>query len=205
MIETVRARLTLWYVSVLAIALIAVAVLIYVLLARALYVRVDEAVVAAVQIASTSLANDLMEGQDYADAARSTAGELSSTRQMVAIYDAGGRLLAEGGRDADLELTLPLLTSIPGEAVLFETVVESDDDDRHRLGMRRVTISEGGDYILVLGSPLESLDQELASLRRIIGYMVPLVLIIAGFGGWFLARRGLAPVMSMAVRAQQIG
>src|SRR5688500_6979744 len=102
-----------------------------------------------------------MEDQDYEDAARSTAGELSSTRQMVATYDAGGRLLAEGGRDADLELTLPLLSSIPGEAVLFEIVVQYDDDDRHRLGMRRVTIPEVGDYILVLDIPLESLAQEL--------------------------------------------
>jgi heavy metal sensor kinase len=205
MIETVRARLTLWYVSVLAIALIAVAVLTYVLLARALYVRVDEAVVTAIQIASTSLANDLMEGEDYEGAARSTVGEISSTRQMVAIYEAGGRLLAEGGRDADLELRLPPLTVIPRDAVLFQTVIESDDDDRHRLGMRRVTIPGRSDYIVVLGSPLESLDRELGSLRRIIWYIVPLVLVIAGFGGWFLARRGLAPVTSMANRAQQIG
>jgi heavy metal sensor kinase len=205
MINTIRTRLTLWYVTVLAAALIAVAVLIYVLLARALYVRVDEAVVAGVQIASTSLANDLMEGQDYADAARSTAGEISSTRQMVAIYDASGRLLAEGGRDTDLELTLPPIAAIPEQDVLFQTVVESDDDDPHRLGMRRVRLSGAGDYIVVLGSPLESLDEELASLRRIIGYMVPLVLVIAGLGGWFLARQSLSPVMSMADRARRIG
>ena len=41
-IESVRGRLTLFYVSVLAAALIVVGTLIYVLLARALFVRVDE-------------------------------------------------------------------------------------------------------------------------------------------------------------------
>ena len=49
--------------------------------------RVDEAVVAGIQIVSISLANDQREGQDYADAARSTVAEVSSVRQMVAIYD----------------------------------------------------------------------------------------------------------------------
>ena len=86
-IESVRARLTLWYVSVLAAALVLVGVLIYVLLARALYVRVDANLQAAVRIAMTSLSNDLAEGQDYQDAARSTAAELSSSEQMLAIYD----------------------------------------------------------------------------------------------------------------------
>ena len=205
MIETVRARLTLWYVSILAAALIVVAALIYILLARAMFVRVDEAVIAGVQIAITSLANDLKEGEDLATAARSTVGELSSTRQMVAIYDGSGRLLAEGGRDSDLDLTLPPLSAIPENDVLFQTVYENDDDDRHRLGMRHVAMGGAVEYVVVLGSPMESLDEELASLRRILAYIVPIALIIAGFGGWFLARRSLSPVVSMADRARQIG
>ena len=59
MIETVRARLTIWYVAALAAALIMVGGLIYVLLARALYVRIDENLAAVSRIAMTSLANDL--------------------------------------------------------------------------------------------------------------------------------------------------
>ena len=78
MIETVRARLTIWYVAALAAALIMVGGLIYVLLARALYVRIDENLAAVSRIAMTSLANDLAEGQDVADAARSTAASRSN-------------------------------------------------------------------------------------------------------------------------------
>ena len=103
MIETVRARLTIWYVASLAAVLIMVGGLIYVLLASALYVRIDENLTAVSRIAMTSLANDLTEGQDVADAARSTAAELASSQQMLLIYDAGGALLAEEGRDDDLE------------------------------------------------------------------------------------------------------
>src|SRR5688572_20210148 len=101
-IETVRGRLTAFYIIVLAAALLIVGALIYVLLAQALYARIDDNLHALVQITTTSLTNDLAEGQDVADAARSTAAELSSTQQMLAIYDEAGQLLAEGGRDDDL-------------------------------------------------------------------------------------------------------
>ena len=203
-IESVRGRLTLFYVSVLAAALIIVGVLIYVLLARALYVRVDENLQAGVRIAMTSLSNDLAEGQDYQDAARSTAAEQSSSQQMLAIYDQDGRLLAESGRDGDLEIALPSVAAIPDGEELLQTVLESDGDDRHRLAFRRVSMPPS-EYIVVVGADLEPMDEELEFLRGILGYIVPIALCLAGIGGSFLARQSLLPVVSMADRARKIG
>src|SRR5688500_18343505 len=184
-IDTVRGRLTLFWVAALAAALLVVGGLIYVLLARALYTRVDESLRAVVQVAATSLANDLAEGQDVADAARSTAAELSSRQQMLAIYDDAGRLLAEGGRDDDLTIALPAVESIPTDDAMLQTVIEEkDDDDRHRLALRRVTIlPHNARYIVVAGSSLEPTDEELASLRQILAYVVPIALVLAGIGG----------------------
>jgi two-component system, OmpR family, sensor kinase len=205
-IDSVRGRLTLFWVAVLAAALVVVGGLIYVLLARALYHRIDDNLRAVVQVAATSLANDLAEGQDYADAARSTAAELSSRQQMLAIYDRTGRLLAEGGRDDDLEITLPDLGTVPGDEILLVTVVEAkDDDDRHRLAIRRASIPpEDTPYLIVAGSSLEPTDDELESLREVLAYVIPIALLLAGAGGWFLARQGLAPVAMMAERARSI-
>jgi hypothetical protein len=87
-IESVRGRLTAFYIAAVAAALVIVGGLIYVLLARALYARIDDNLQALVEITATSLANDLAEGQDLRDAARSTAEELASQQQMLAIYDA---------------------------------------------------------------------------------------------------------------------
>jgi two-component system, OmpR family, sensor kinase len=207
MLDTVRARLTLWYVSLLAAILVVVLVMIYLLLARALYVRFDDSLQAVVQVAKTSLANDLAEGQGVDDAARSTAAELASRRQLLAIYDGRGRLLGEAGREDDIVVPLPPVHEIPtdGEASLM-TIVEADDlDDRHRLALRRVTIPPGVEYVIVVGGSLESIDEELESLRGILGYVVPLSLVVAGIGGWFLAGRSLSPVVSMADRARRIG
>ncbi len=204
--ETVRARLTAWYVTALAAMLLVVGGLIYLLLARALYTRIDDSLQGVMQIAMTSLANDLAEGQDTEDAARSTASELAS-RQMLAIYDAAGQLLAVEGNEDPLAFSLPAVDTIPTDDVLLLTVGEvKDADDRHRLALRRVTILPSGTkYIVVVGNTLEPTDEELESLREILAYVVPIGLIIAGFGGWFLARQSLFPVVAMADRARKIG
>lgn len=206
-IESVRSRLAVFYVVVLGLVLLVVGSLIYVLLARVLYARIDESVLGTVQIATTSLGNDLAEGQDLADAARSTAAEISSPQQMLAIYDATGQLLAEGGRDDDLQIQLPPLDSIPVTETLLTTVVEErDEDDRHRIGWRRITLAPyDATYIVVAGSSLEPTDEELEALQSTLAYVVPIAMLLAGLGGWFLAHRSLAPVVAMAERARQIG
>lgn len=205
--ESVRARLTLWYVSVLAAILVVTIAVIYILLARVLYARIDDTLHAVVQIAQTSLTNDLNERQDAADAARSTAEELASRQTMIAIYDGRGRLLAEAGREDDVAILLPPIADIPLDRDLLQTIVEVDDlDDRHRLAIRWVHIDAfETEYIIVAGTSLEPTDEELESLRGILVYLVPLSLIVAGIGGWFLAGRSLSPVVSMADRARQIG
>jgi heavy metal sensor kinase len=207
MVDSVRGRLTVFYVSALAAALLVVGGLIYVLLARALYSRIDDNLQAVLEIATTSLSNDLAEGQDVKSAARSTAAELSSRQQMLAIYDRDGLLLAEAGRGRNLEIPLPGPDTIPTDGTALLTVAESrDDDDRHRLGIRKVTIApQQTTFIVVVGSPLEPTDEELESLRAILAYVVPLALALAGISGWLLARHSLSPVVAMAERARRIG
>jgi heavy metal sensor kinase len=203
-IESVRGRLTLYYVSVLAAALIIVAALIYGLLARSLFVRVDENLEAGVGIAATSLSNDLDEGQDFEDAARSTVSEQASGALWMMVYDGSGRLLAEGGRDPDLLVALPPFDTIPDTGAVLQTAFERDGDDRHRLAFRKVVLPSAL-YIVAVGVDLEPMDEELLFLRRILAYVVPIALAVAAAGGWFLARQSLSPVVAMADRARRIG
>ena len=126
---------------------------------------------------------------------------------MLAIYDTNGRLLAEGGRDDDLEIALPDASTVPAHDAMLLTLVEAeDDDDRHRLAIRRVSIPPAGTpYLVMVGSSLEPTDEELESLREVLAYVIPIALVLAGAGGWFLARQSLAPVATMAERARHIG
>jgi hypothetical protein len=163
MIESIRGRLTLWYVSALTVALAISGIAIYVLLARALEDRVDGNLRALIAIAATSLSNDLAEGQDVEDAARSTASELASAEQMLAIYSPSGQLLAEAGREPDLAISVPAEGVAADQEPYMFTAAESDEpDDRHRIAVQHVTLKPSGvEYIVMAGNSLEMSDDEL--------------------------------------------
>src|SRR5688500_1881388 len=104
MLNTVRGRLTLWYVSALALILVTFGVSVYVMLSRALHRRVDEALRSTLEISTTSLTHDAQEGQSSQSAAQSTAAELSHPQQAMMIFDDAGRLLAEHPYEEDLHI-----------------------------------------------------------------------------------------------------
>jgi len=208
MFESVRARLTLWYVSVLAIVLIAFCLGVYALLSRALYARVDESLVALLEITIKSLTNDIDEGQTIEGSAQSTVAELFNPQQAIAVFDGSGQLLAENTSGEDFHPRLPDLASIPDNDVLLYEVPEKADrtDDFHRVAVRRAYVSgKRLPYIIMINQPLDPIEDELELLRRILYYTVPFALLMAGLGGWLLARKSLTPVVDMAERARRIG
>lgn len=207
MINTVRGRLTLWYVSALALILLLFGVAVYVLLSRALHRRVDQALASTIEISITSLNHDTQEGQSPQSAAQSTAAELSNPQQAMMIFDDRGQLLATHEGEEELQIQLPDRATIPDAGVYLYTVsAGANAKAEHRIALRRVTIPPAGTrYIILASQPLKPVADELESLRDILYFSTPIVLLLAGFGGWFLARQGLAPVTAMARSARQIG
>lgn len=207
MIDTVRGRLTLWYVSALALILVLFGISVYVMLSRALHRRVDEGLRSTIEISITSLTHDTQEGQSPQSAAQSTAAELSHPQQAMMIFDDRGQLLATHPGEEELQIQLPDPATIPNTDVSLYTITNGGNkNSNHRIAMRRVTIPPAGTpYIIVASQPLKPVEDELESLREILYFAAPVVLLMAGFGGWFLARQGLAPVTAMARSARQIG
>src|SRR5688572_25080312 len=95
LLDSVRVRLTLWYVSVLALVLIVFSVALFALFARALQQQIDESLLAVIEVTINSLSNDLEEGQTHTSAAHSTVTELFNPQQALAVFDHSGKLLAE--------------------------------------------------------------------------------------------------------------
>lgn len=207
MIQTVRWRLTLWYMSVLALVMVAFSFTLYALLSRALYNRMDTGLRAVIEISIRSLSNDLEEGQSRESAARSTVAEISNPQQAIAIFDVSGQLMAENNPDEGFPLRLPNPESIPEDDASVYTVVEDDDDEdeRHRVAVRRARFPMSETSFIVLASqPLEEVEEELESVRQPLIAAGFLSLALAGIGGWFLARKSLAPVVAMAGSARRI-
>jgi len=207
MIDSVRGRLTLWYVSALALMLVAFSVILYVLAARALYQRLDDGLRSLIEVSTKSLNNDAEEGQSYQNAAQSTAAELSHFPQVLLIFDVGGKLLTDNHPEDDFPEKLPELSLIPDNEPRFYTIAEEDDDgDRHRIAVRSVSISPANRrYIILASQPLDVVEDELEALRQPLYFAGPVALLLAGLGGWILARKSLKPVVAMAESARRIG
>ena len=81
---------------------------------------------------------------------------------------------------------------------------EGGADDLHRVGVKRVNVAASRvPYVILINQPLDPIEDELDLLRRILYYTVPFALLLAGLGGWLLARKSLAPVVDMAERARR--
>jgi two-component system, OmpR family, sensor kinase len=83
---------------------------------------------------------------------------------------------------------------------------EDDDDDEHlRIAMQRVVITPSRTgYVVVAGQSLEPVEDELESLAEILWYVVPIAVVVAGIGGWAIARHMLLPVSALSKQARLI-
>ena len=62
----------------------------------------------------------------------------------------------------------------------------------------------GDDYLVMAIQPLDELAADLAVLRRVLLIALPLAIVLAGVGGYWLTRRNLMPLDSMAEQARRI-
>ncbi len=227
MFDSVRIRLTLWYVGVLALVLLAFSVGVYALLARSLNERLDNGLRDSLEAMGTSLTRELTEGLAEAEemaeaeevtlaeveglvekeAAFSTIEDLNSPHQAIAIFDARGRLLFERIASGNLHAGFPPFDLSSGQSVRLYTLPGNREDERIdvRVALRRVqATTTGALYLIVVAQALQANMEELALLRRIFYVAVPMALVLAGLGGFFLARQALAPVAAMSARARRI-
>jgi heavy metal sensor kinase len=207
MLDSMRTRLTLWYVGVLALALVAFSAGVYAVTAYNLRQRLDTGLRTLLQVAVVSLKHGAEEGLTNEAAAKREVAELSNSLQSLAIFDADGRLLAESLSRDGFHARLPQLNLIPdNEAYIYNTSGGEDGDDHFRMAVQRALDTPDGKPLIVLVSQsLEPVEEELELLLGIFASAVPIALLLAGGGGWFLAHKSLAPVVTMSEQARRIG
>jgi heavy metal sensor kinase len=208
MFDSVRVRLTLWYLGVLTLVLVAFSTGVYALLAQTLYDRMDSSLRNEARALASAFERQLADGKEENEAALNAQNERLFPRQATAIYGPDGQVVAEKPTRSGKHARLPALNLLQGDDTYFYTAVEEEDGGRdgRRIAVKRIpNPTTGKGYIFAVSQPLDRVAEELSSLRRILLVSVPLALALAGLGGWFLARRSLAPVVAMSERARRIG
>jgi heavy metal sensor kinase len=198
MFDSVRTLLTLWYVGVLALVIMAFAALTYFftvgVLNRDMNARLEEMSRNFI-VALKAEAADEEEERDSEQVLVETTNEFRFRDYQFAVLTTEGRLVAS---TADFEIPAENVNQTPG----FEDLSIRD-------GKFRVFISPLGEaqnhYRLLV---FHSLSGQIAfenQLAKIFLVSAPLVILIAGLGGSFLAKKALAPIAEMGARAEQIG
>ena len=213
--NSMRARLTLWYTGVLALILIIFAVSLYFYLARATRQRTDDALLDTANSFASSFNSELGdESHTGNDAAKEAAQGFRFRDQQIIVFDSQRRMVLTsnpgGFPEGNDWFTLPaakapldeLTNSASRAGTSYKTFFTG-----HR-AIRAVAIlmpASRESYTLLIATPLQNQEQTLESAREAFSVAIPLALLIAGLGGYFLARKSLAPVVTMGEQAARIG
>jgi heavy metal sensor kinase len=230
MFSSVRARLTLWYMGVLAFVLISFALAGYFFLSYTLNRRTDDALGEMANAFSATLADDEREshvgeadaarGEDRSSSPDEVVKEAVSQNQFrdyqLVVFGVARREVAAspvqktGSGPAwtrppvasQIAGVLDAVARAPGTALYFATL--SDGDNQYRVVGCRVQ-ARGSAYTLVVLRSLHDQEDLLERASYALLVAVPLALLLASIGGYFLARKSLAPVVRMSATAARIG
>jgi len=200
-LHSFRLRLTVWYLSFFSLLFGAFSFFLYGVLSKGLRARLDGGLRSEAAIAA-GLFQDEME-EVKGDTRRAGVQMLSEMRlngSMVAIFQ-GSQLVASSGDIPSSELERALLRAgdapsgladVPGWSRKGARAAAHDLD----LGGRR--------FRFVALESLDSIDGELQLVRHVLFLTLPLLIGLAGIGGYLLATGGLRPLSAMAQQARLI-
>jgi two-component system OmpR family sensor kinase len=226
MLDSVRVRLTVWYSAVLAVVLVVVCATTYLLVRETSMQRTD----ADLQVLADSFLVTFQA--ELADAPSTQAsGVLSAARQAMVehrsdtdafvVLDPGGEIVAtsieaissgssgeKGKLDASMARALAssefqrFAKTGAHKDVSLETV--RGEHVRLRAYSRQFK-ANGQSYLLIVLHSLSGQNEMLETIRLTFTWMILVGLLLAGTGGYFLARKSLAPVVAMGEHARRIG
>lgn len=204
MFNSVRIRLTAWYTVVLAFVLTSLALTTYFVLRENYTRRVDST---AAEMAHSFLETVSAEMKEESgpkalpDALAAAIEEHKLGDMMIVVLDSEGQIMAS----SEQENPAP-----SGPKDLKDQVAKLESFRNIRVGRYhfRSYVSPftagNGTLTLVLLQSLHQQNEFLENLAGTFAIVIPLTLILASIGGYFLARRSLAPVVAMSKQAEKI-
>jgi heavy metal sensor kinase len=219
MIDSVRVRLTLWYTAVLALVLVALSLITYFIFWRSTVQRTDLSLVELSNAFLTTLnaeVNDEAGPDALRAAARVAITEHRFRDYVFAVFDADGKAVVSS---QDVPSVNPASDASPAGLLssssfrrfldacgradrIFGEVKGSKAGYR---GFGRHFSSGGQTYTLVILQSLHPQQEMLEEVTSTFAWMIPIAILLASGGGYFLARKSLAPVVAMSRQAGRIG
>jgi heavy metal sensor kinase len=201
--RSVRARLALWHglALLVVVSVYAAAVLIQVRddLYEALDGQLDGDQALAVQWLEQDLSATATSAADAASTRAGAAGAGGNDLVWVDVWTPDGRRVADRGRRP----ALPASSGLPSAWPRTPVTLRLPGGDRVSTLVRPASV-EGRTLYVRVGRSERFARQELEEFATALGLSLPLAFAVAVGAGYWLARRALAPVAAMTVRARAI-
>jgi len=214
----VRVRLTAWYSAVLAVVLVVVCASTYFIVRQTSMQRTDADLAALADSFVVTFQAELADEQNggaaaVLSAARQAMIEHRSNNDAFVVLDPGGAVIATSNdiaSPAALDKRLARVLQSDEFRQLEKSAQDKDADlrtmggSRHRVYSRHVKANEQTLLLMILHS-LHAQNETLEAIWGTFAWMILLGLLLAGTGGYILARKSLAPVVAMGAQARRIG
>ncbi|HKW33401.1 MAG TPA: ATP-binding protein [Candidatus Acidoferrum sp.] len=219
MLDSIRTRLTLWYTGVLALVIVVLCGVAYFIFWRSAVRGTDLNLVALSDSFLVTLRAELEDqtGPDVFQTAGKEAIEEHHFRDTVyAITDEAGKIIlssqeqlranahAKAARRQILSsasLQRFLAASMQSERLFGHIAVTGAG---YRAFSQRFS-AKGKSYTLIILQSLHPQEEMMEEAGALFAWLIPLAILLASGGGYFLARKSLAPVVAMSSQAGRIG
>jgi heavy metal sensor kinase len=218
MLDSVRVRLTFWYTGLLALFLGVLSVVTYFIFWQSTLQRTDSNLAELSEAFLTTVQAELPDNTGPDGVKFSVQEAIVEHRfrdHVFAVYDPNGEFLTSS---QDSPLKSPDDTSPAGllSSASFRRLLDDSARSERWFGkvkggrngyrgfVRRFPL-KGRTYTLVILQSLHPQEEMLEEVRHTFAWVIPIAILLASVGGYFLARKSLAPVVAMSDQAGRIG
>lgn len=196
MAPTIRTRLTGWYAVVLTVMLIVYATATFLAVRHEFLEQLDDRLhddfeSGEARLTRTAEGRVAWSGEAHHDDADDEA-------RVYEVWSTMGEQIHRSGAPVALP---PLALASTSSGYRYETILAGGE--RWRTIAAPVSI-DGHNVILRVSRSEERVRDELAEVQAVLVLGLPLVVVLAGVGGYLLARRALAPIDHLASEARRI-
>ncbi|MCB1025435.1 MAG: HAMP domain-containing protein, partial [Acidobacteria bacterium] len=211
--NSAKFRLTLWYVSILALILTVFAGAVYIFFDSVLTAQTDSTLKEIASSFETTVNHDL-EDEKLADPSARVDDEVNDAAVEVGyknfkifVFTSDKKLFSESkATDSDSNIAsktaLKWLNGIVQDsAAVVQTV--SSGGENYRAYLSPIEIRNKGFYLLIV-HPLEATESTLEKVRFAFLFILPVALLLASVGGYLIARKSFEPIENMTAKAEEI-
>jgi heavy metal sensor kinase len=183
----------------------------FLVLDRALLHRSDAFLDETLGAFTTELASEQQEESTAAEAIAASLHDVQFSDVRLAIFDSLGRLVAAGNIDTTAQYALAHPVDLARVGAELRGRVDGSrnfftigaGERGYRIAAQPVTIF-GTRHLVAAAYPLHHDKETMEVVATSYAIAIPLLLLFAAAGGYFLASRSLSPVAAMSARAAEI-